>query len=84
MEIKAAKGCISLKIFNKYPHDPRGENPLLLTTKEDAAQHGICMGIVRNIVKKYGGSFRFSYENGYVQASVLLPMEEELRRPQSA
>ena len=84
VEIKAAKGCISLKIFNKYPHDPRGENPLLLTTKEDAAQHGIGMGIVRNIVKKYGGSFRFSYENGYVQASVLLPMEEELRRPQSA
>lgn len=78
VEIKAAKGFISLKIRNKYPHDPRGDNPLLATTKENAAQHGIGMGIVRGIVKKYEGSFHFSYENGYVHANVLLPLESDV------
>ena len=78
VEIKAAKGFISLKIRNKYPHDPRGNNPFLATTKENAAQHGIGMGIVRGIVKKYKGTFTFSYENGYVHANVLLPLESDV------
>ncbi len=35
-------------------------------------------GLVRGIVKKYKGTFSFSYENGYVHANVLLPLESDV------
>ena len=84
IQLKEIKGYLSLTVKNRTEEDVLKKNPSFITTKKDQNLHGLGITIIRNIVKKYGGSFRFSYENGYVQASVLLPMEEELRRPQSA
>lgn len=75
VEIKTVKGLLSIRVSNQYPCDPLESNPLLATTKADAAQHGIGTGIIRDITKRHGGQFRFAYENGYVVARVILPVE---------
>lgn len=75
VEVKAAKGCLWIKVSNRYPCDPREKNPALATTKENPEQHGMGMQIVRDLAKKHGGQFRFTFEDGQVVAGVTLPVE---------
>lgn len=74
VEIKAAKGCLWIKVSNRYPRDPREKNPALATTKEHPEQHGIGMQIVRDLAKKHEGQFQFTFEDGRVIAGVTLPV----------
>ncbi|WP_195984764.1 sensor histidine kinase [Clostridium sp. D33t1_170424_F3] len=74
VEVKAAKGCLWIKVSNRYPCDPREKNPELATTKENPEQHGIGIQIVRDLAKKHEGQFRFTFEDGHVIAGVTLPM----------
>ena len=44
---------------NSVTYNVLEENPHLLTTKEDAEQHGIGMRIIRRIVEQNGGMLHY-------------------------
>lgn len=62
---------ILIQIKN-YAHSPQ---MFIKTTKADTRRHGYGLGIVRNIVSKYKGTFELTNDKNMVVASVLLVTE---------
>lgn len=70
LTIKQEKTFIVIKIVNKYSKDFSGK---LETTKKRQEFHGIGIGSVRSIVKKYGGEFSIKKKDTDVIAKILIP-----------
>lgn len=72
LTIRQEKTFVVIKIVNKYS----GEFPENLeTTKKRQQFHGIGIGSVKSIVKKYEGEFSIEKKGGDVIAKVLLPIK---------
>lgn len=75
-EIKAkftvVKAYLSIVVSNRVNTDVLAENPKLLTSKTDAANHGIGVKVIRQITEKYDGILDFSVKDGWFTVSVLL------------
>lgn len=68
--IRLEKKFIVIKIVNKYSREfSKG----LETTKQQKRFHGIGIGSVKSIVKKYGGEFSIQKQGNEVVANVLIP-----------
>ena len=57
---------------NKIAESILENNPQLVTTKDDTANHGKGMDILRRIAKEYDGEVNFDEEDGYLSISVSL------------
>ena len=64
------------RVANRVSADILSENPELHTTKEDAANHGMGIPIIKKTAHDAGGLFQTTMENGYFTASVMLPVED--------
>ena len=64
-----------MKVKNTYatPIQKRGEH--FLTSKADKKMHGIGLEIIKDIVRKYDGSFKVEYDEKIFQVLVELPFE---------
>lgn len=81
------RNMLVLQVENTYCHKLRIEsgrgdkgrkNISLLSTKPDAGSHGLGIGIVRELAKKYGGSLALSQEKG--QFTAVLTLSRHLRQ----
>lgn len=81
------RNMLVLQVENTYCHKLRIEgghgdkgrkNISLLSTKPDAGSHGLGIGIVRELAKKYGGSLTLSQEKG--QFTAVLTLSRHLRQ----
>lgn len=70
LTIRQEKTFIVIKIVNKYSKD---FSEKLETTKKRQEFHGIGIGSVRSIVKKYGGEFSIEKKDTDVIAKILIP-----------
>ncbi|MBO5094050.1 MAG: sensor histidine kinase, partial [Lachnospiraceae bacterium] len=75
------RNVLVLRIENTFCHelriedgcdDKRRKSISLLSTKPDAGSHGLGIGIVRELAKKYGGSLTLSREKGRFTAVLTL------------
>ena len=57
---------------NKIAESILENNPQLVTTKDDTANHGKGMDILRRIAKEYDGEVNFDEEDGYLSISVMV------------
>ena len=55
----------------------RFQDGLPVSTKGDDRYHGFCTRSAREIVDKYDGSIVFNHEDGWFEASVLLPLNSD-------
>ena len=77
VDIAPYKEYLLIRTRNRVSRNVIKENPHLLTTKEDADNHGIGLKVVENAVKAYGGSLRLSMEDKHTfSASVLMKFHE--------
>ncbi|MCF0132035.1 MAG: GHKL domain-containing protein [Pseudobutyrivibrio sp.] len=74
INISYAQSYLVAIIKNKTSSNVLETNPELLTTKSDSTNHGQGMKIIRQSVHRANGILKFSYENGYFVASVMLPI----------
>lgn len=70
LTIRQEKTFIVIKIVNKYSKD---FSEKLETTKKRQEFHGIGIGSMRSIVKKYGGEFSIEKKDTDVIAKILIP-----------
>lgn len=68
------KGCVLIKIENSYVTDVMEKDGKLLTHKEDKKSHGIGMGNVDAVVKKYDGQKKMVYDGKNFSVYILLPV----------
>ena len=62
LEVTKEKDVIQIKCSNSA-NELHYEGGELVTTKEDKANHGFGMTIIKNTVRKYGGKTEITYEN---------------------
>lgn len=59
LDVHPVKNYLSFRVDNSVPCDVLKENPHLHTTKEDAANHGNGIQILKKIVEKYDGMMHY-------------------------
>lgn len=72
VKIQAFPHQFLIGVANTVDRDVIKENGDLLTTKEDADNHGFGVKSIRAIVKKYDGTVQFSQENGFFYCDAIL------------
>lgn len=86
LKLKESERYISLKMFcfknylsiiatNPYDHNLIKVDGVLTTDKTDRNYHGYGLKSVDSSVKKYGGSFKYSYENNVFTVMIILPLD---------
>lgn len=73
VKISSIGDCLIILISNKANDDILLNNPSLVTTKKDKLNHGIGIFVVKEIVKRYGGTLSFYMKNGFFHANVVIP-----------
>jgi len=72
IEIKHKKGIVFIKIENTCHSEPNLKNGCLLTSKPDAANHGLGLQSVKRTLDKYKGKMTISFENNIFSVNALL------------
>lgn len=67
------KGYISIEVRNKIEESVLKHNSRLKTWKKDAANHGIGMNVIRQVVDYCDGNMKIFEENGNFVVSLILP-----------
>lgn len=70
--IREEKGVLKIHIENSYNGTLIRKGARLLTTKKEKEQHGLGLGSVENIVRKYHGEMKIEKENNIFSVRVLL------------
>ena len=70
--IKEEKGVLKIHIENSYNGTLIQKGTRLLTTKKEKELHGLGLGSVENIVRKYHGEMKIEKENNMFSVRVLL------------
>ncbi len=65
---------VHIRLENSYEGELRWQGDLPVTTKEDAASHGIGFGSIRSIARKYGGYASATTEGQAFILTVLIPI----------
>ena len=72
VKIKTFPHQFLIGVANTVDRNVMDENSELLTTKDDAENHGFGIQSIRAIAKKYDGTVQFSQENGFFHCDVVL------------
>ncbi len=72
VKIQAFPHQFLIGVANTVDRNVMDENSELLTTKDDAENHGFGIQSIRAIVKKYDGTVQFSQDNGFFHCDVVL------------
>lgn len=75
--LTAQKQFLVLKVENYCPFQPRFQDGLPATTKEDPGMHGFGLKSIRYTARKYGGSITTAVEDGWFVLKLLIPMNTE-------
>ena len=75
-EISQKKGYVNFVIKNSIEASVLQTNPHLLTSKSNAAWHGLGIRTVKNTVYKYGGMIDFFESNGLFAVDVWIPSKK--------
>lgn len=73
---QSAQYCM-IVITNPISKAVKKDGAYFMTTKSDASNHGIGIGNVQEILKKYSGECEFVAEQGIFSAKLLLPLLSE-------
>ncbi len=73
-----------IRMENYTPAPPVQENGILISTKQDAAEHGYGMKSIKNIAELYGGTADYFVEDEIFCLLVTLPYEEPQDPPDAA
>ena len=68
------KNYLRVTVKNRVSHDVLAENPHLSTTKENNADHGVGIRVIRQIVERYDGMLDFSMQGEWFIADALLKL----------
>lgn len=71
--IKEQRGFASIHMENYFREIKKGKDGALLTTKEDAHNHGYGVKSMIRIVEKYGGTISLTQEGDVFLTDILLP-----------
>lgn len=71
---QCVKNYLRVTVRNRVSRDVLAENPSLATTKENAADHGVGVSVIRRIVEQYDGMLDFSIQDGWFVADALLKL----------
>lgn len=69
---KVVKNKFIFKIINTYNGEIDVQANKILTSKEHKAEHGIGLSNIKDTVKKYNGTFNYSYDKESFQATVYI------------
>lgn len=75
LAIARQKGFLRIRMENCYDKEPKLENGVLVTSKDDRQYHGFGIKSIQNTVKKYGGSTTISAQNGWFELRILIPVK---------
>lgn len=70
------KGYLYFTVRNATAEPVCIEHDSIVSTKTDKKLHGFGLTIIKSIVKKYDGSYSFSYEEGLFTVKIVLPAVE--------
>ena len=70
--IKEEKGILKIHVENSYSGTLRQKGTKLLTTKKDSGLHGLGLGNVENIVRKYHGTMKIEKTDHLFSVRILL------------
>ena len=73
--IKCIQSYLSCEISNKVDANQLTNNPDLKTTKEDAANHGLGLKIVKDTITANDGIFTTNIDGNYFKAQFMIPMK---------
>lgn len=73
--IKEEKGILKIHVENSYSGTLRQKGTKLLTTKKDSGLHGLGLGNVENIVRKYHGTMKIEKTDHLFSVRILLYLE---------
>lgn len=68
------KGVLMLRVENALGKQPRREQGVFKTTKDNLGAHGFGLAGIRDIVRRYGGSLDAKAENGRFELVVYVPL----------
>ena len=74
LSMRVSRGYLSIRVSNRCTSDVLRANPHLRTTKDNAAEHGIGLRVVRSIVRRHEGSFSTEMIDGKFVATALLSL----------
>lgn len=77
LDIRRKENFLLIGVRNTIHTSILEKNPALMTTKKDAALHGMGTTSIKKLAEKYCGTVEFSEEAGYFQCSILLDLETE-------
>lgn len=63
---------LAFYIENTFAHPAEWEGERLLTTKDDKQHHGLGIGIVRKLAKKYSGDLSLEEQDGIFKTSLII------------
>ena len=72
--INCVRGYLKVRISNKTNAELLKKNPNLQTTKQDPANHGLGIRIIRDTVEKENGIYDYHMEENYFVTTVMLPL----------
>ena len=72
VNIKEEKGILKIHVENSYSGTLRQKGTKLLTTKKDSGLHGLGLGNVENIVRKYHGTMKIEKTDHLFSVRILL------------
>lgn len=72
VNIKEEKGILKIYVENSYSGTLRQKGTKLLTTKKDSGLHGLGLGNVENIVRKYHGTMKIEKTDDLFSVWILL------------
>ncbi len=75
LTVMKQKGFLRIRMENCYGEEPKFENGVLTTSKEDSKYHGFGMKSIQSIVKKYDGSMTIQAKNGWFELRILIPLQ---------
>jgi len=75
IRMKKSEGWLSLHFENAYCGERKqGEDGSFLSTKADAAEHGIGLRSIAHTVEKYGGNMTVQARDGIFVLNLLFPL----------
>ena len=83
IEMMPQGGYLSILVRNRIQESVLEQNPHLITSKEDVAQHGFGIRIIRSIAAKYNGYVDFYEKESYFCVQVLIPQEYETEQEET-
>lgn len=83
LRIRADKGMLVLRMENPCAEPARRVGKKFLSSKPDPERHGIGTESIRSVVRKYGGSVRFTERDGRFEVLLYIPMQTQQARGMS-